>query len=296
MNADTVCLTCCRKKAEGLLEQYRVSEETRNTLLKRIDKFLADGKRIENMPAPVIMAEILSIVDEKVEIMDAYEKPKKKYNRKLISMEEAVIDDIENAEDEFLAAIQYAVTGNYIDFGAMDDVNEDLLVELLENREDVDLNVDELIKLKKELEEAEKLVYITDNAGEIVLDKVFIRVLKKLYPQLDITVIVRGFPTLNDATYEDAEDIGLTDMVNVMPNGTDVPGTPIDEIDPEVRHLIDEADLCIAKGQGNFETLHGSGRNIFYLFLCKCELLTRKFQTERFTPILNNELRIVQNA
>lgn len=296
MNADTVCLTCCRKKAEGLLEQYRVSEETRNTLLKRIDKFLADGKRIENMPAPVIMAEILSIVDEKVEIMDAYEKPKKKYNRKLISMEEAVIDDIENAEDEFLAAIQYAVTGNYIDFGAMDDVNEDLLVELLENREDVDLNVDELIKLKKELEEAEKLVYITDNAGEIVLDKVFIRVLKKLYPQLDITVIVRGFPTLNDATYEDAEDIGLTDMVNVMPNGTDVPGTPIDEIDPEVRHLIDEADLCIAKGQGNFETLHGSGRNIFYLFLCKCELFTRKFQTERFTPILNNELRIVQNA
>lgn len=231
MNADTVCLTCCRKKAEGLLEQYRVSEETRNTLLKRIDKFLADGKRIENMPAPVIMAEILSIVDEKVEIMDAYEKPKKKYNRKLISMEEA-----------------------------------------------------------------EKLVYITDNAGEIVLDKVFIRVLKKLYPQLDITVIVRGFPTLNDATYEDAEDIGLTDMVNVMPNGTDVPGTPIDEIDPEVRHLIDEADLCIAKGQGNFETLHGSGRNIFYLFLCKCELFTRKFQTERFTPILNNELRIVQNA
>ena len=296
MNADTVCLTCCRKKAEGLLEQYRVSEETRNTLLKRIDKFLADGKRIENMPAPVIMAEILSIVDEKVEIMDAYEKPKKKYNRKLISMEEAVIDDIENAEDEFLAAIQYAVTGNYIDFGAMDDVNEDLLVELLENREDVDLNVDELIKLKKELEEAEKLVYITDNAGEIVLDKVFIRVLKKLYPQLDITVIVRGFPTLNDATYEDAEDIGLTDMVNVMPNGTDVPGTPIDEIDPEVRHLIDEADLCIAKGQGNFETLHGSRRNIFYLFLCKCELFTRKFQTERFTPILNNELRIVQNA
>ena len=296
MNADTVCLTCCRKKAEGLLEQYRVSEETRNTLLKRIDKFLADGKRIENMPAPVIMAEILSIVDEKVEIMDAYEKPKKKYNRKLISMEEAVIDDIENAEDEFLAAIQYAVTGNYIDFGAMDDVNEDLLVELLENREDVDLNVDELIKLKKELKEAEKLVYITDNAGEIVLDKVFIRVLKKLYPQLDITVIVRGFPTLNDATYEDAEDIGLTDMVNVMPNGTDVPGTPIDEIDPEVRHLIDEADLCIAKGQGNFETLQGSGRNIFYLFLCKCELFTRKFQTERFTPILNNELRIVQNA
>ena len=128
------------------------------------------------------------------------------------------------------------------------------------------------------------------------MDKVFIRVLKKLYPQLDITVIVRGFPTLNDATYEDAEDIAPTDMVNVMPNGTDVPGTPIDEIDPEVRHLIDEADLCIAKGQGNFETLHGSGRNIFYLFLCKCELFTRKFQTERFTPILNNELRIVQNA
>lgn len=114
----------------------------------------------------------------------------------------------------------------------------------------MELNTDELARLKRELEEAGTLVYITDNAGEIVLDKVFIRILKKLYPQLDITVVVRGFPTLNDATYEDAEDIGLTDLVNVMPNGTDVPGTPIDEINPEVRHLIDEVDLCIAKGQG----------------------------------------------
>lgn len=295
MNADTVCLTCCRNKAEGLLEQYRVSEETRDILLKRIDKFLEKDKRIGDMPAPVMMAEILSIVDEKVGIMDAYEKPKKKYNRKLLGLEEAVIADIEKAEDEFLAAIQYAVTGNYIDFGAMDEVSEDLLGELLENRADVELDADELARLKNELEEAETLVYITDNAGEIVLDKVFIRILKKLYPQLDITVVVRGFPTLNDATYEDAEDIGLTDLVNVMPNGTDVPGTPIDEINPEVRYLIDEADLCIAKGQGNFETLHGSGRNVFYLFLCKCELFTSKFQTKRFTPVLNNELRIVQS-
>ena len=131
------------------------------------------------------------------------------------------------AEDEFLAAIQYAVTGNYIDFGAIDDVCEDMLGKLLENRADVELNTDELARLKRELEEA---------------------------------------------------------------------GTPIDEINPEVRHLIDEVDLCIAKGQGNFETLHGSGRNIFYLFLCKCELFTSKFQTERFTPVLNNELRIVQSA
>ena len=296
MNEDTVCLACCRNKAEGLLEQYGVSEETREILLKRIDKFLKKDKRTGDMPAPVMMAEILSIVDEKVGIMDAYEKPKKKYNRKLLEMEEAVIADIEKAEDEFLAAIQYAVTGNYIDFGAMDDVSEDMLGKLLENRADVELNTDELARLKRELEEAGTLVYITDNAGEIVLDKVFIRILKKLYPQLDITVVVRGFPTLNDATYEDAEDIGLTDLVNVMPNGTDVPGTPIDEINPEVRHLIDEVDLCIAKGQGNFETLHGSGRNIFYLFLCKCELFTSKFQTERFTPVLNNELRIVQSA
>lgn len=296
MNADTVCLTCCRNKAEGLLEQYRVSEETRDTLLKRIDKFLDTDKRIGDMPAPVMMAEILSIVDEKVGIMDAYEKPKKKYNHKLLEMEQKISGDIENASDEFLAAIQYAVTGNYIDFGAMDDVSEDQLGELLESRADVTLNEDELARLKNELEEAGTLVYITDNAGEIVLDKIFIRVLKRLYPQLDITVVVRGFPTLNDATYEDAEDIGLTDIVNVMLNGTDVPGTPIDEINSEVRHLIDEADLCIAKGQGNFETLHGSGRNIFYLFLCKCELFTRKFQTVRFTPVLKNELRIVQSV
>lgn len=296
MNADAECLVCCRKKAEGLLEQYRVSEETRHAILKRVDKFLQNDEKTADMSAPVMMAEILSMVDEKVGIMDAYEKPKKQYNQKLLEMEESVIDDIEEAEDEFLAAIQYAVTGNYIDFGAMDDVSEDLLGELLENRSDVELNEEELVRLRRELEEAGSLVYITDNAGEIVLDKVFIKTLLKLYPKLNVTVVVRGFPTLNDALYEDAEMIGLTDIVKVMPNGTDVPGTPIDEVDPEVRRLIDDADLCIAKGQGNFETLHGCGRNIFYLFLCKCELFTRKFQAERFTPVLKNELRIVQNA
>lgn len=295
MNADTECLACCRRKAEGLLEQYRVSEQIRHTVLGRVDQFLKSD-RIERMAAPVIMAEILSIVDEKVEIANAYEKPKEQYNQKLLGMEDAVMADIESAGDRFLAAIQYAVTGNYIDFGAMDDVREEQLAELLENRASVELDKDELNRLYQELSQAYSLVYITDNAGEIVLDKVFIKVLKQLYTHLKITVVVRGFPTLNDATYEDAESVGLTEIVRVMPNGTDVPGTPLDEVYPKIRDLMDNADLCIAKGQGNFETLHGCGMNIFYLFLCKCDLFTKKFQTERFTPVLKNELRIVQSV
>ena len=140
------------------------------------------------------------------------------------------------------------------------------------------------------------MAYITDNAGEIVLDKVFVEILKTLYPELEIGVIVRGTPVLNDATFMDAEDVGLTKIVEVISNGTDVPGTPLDEVSETALKWIESADLCIAKGQGNFETLRGCGKNIYYLFLCKCELFVRKFGVERFTPVLSNETRIIQYA
>ena len=219
-----------------------------------------------------------------------------KYNRLLLEREESLRGEIEQEPDRFQAAIQCAITGNYIDFGAMSDVNEEKLHELLSNRTEIRLDEAELAHLKQDLGQAKRLAYITDNAGEIVLDKIFISELKKLYPELEIGVIVRGFPTLNDATSADAEYVGMDREAVIISNGTDVPGTPMGEISGEARNWIDSSDLCIAKGQGNFETLRGCNRNIYYLFLCKCELFVKKFQVERFTPVLSNELRIVQYA
>lgn len=291
MKADTECLDCCKKKAESLLEQYHASEHIREAVLKETEGILrSTGEK----SAPVLMAEVLSGVEKYLAITDAYEQPKQKYNQILMERKAEIIELVEKQEDLFLAGVQCAITGNYIDFGAMSDVNEAKLNELLSNCFQISIEGQELENLRHEIICAQKLTYITDNAGEIVLDGIFLNVLKKLNPELEVTVIVRGVPVLNDATYEDAKKVGLTELVKVIPNGTDVPGTPLNEVSKEALDEIEGADLCVAKGQGNFETLRGCGKNIYYLFLCKCQLFVKKFGVERFTPVLNNEMRIVQ--
>ena len=293
MKAEQECVECCRNKVSGLLEQYHAAEEVRTVILEHTERVL--GAR-EDRSAPVLMAEVMAAAETYLNVSDSYEYPKKKYNLLLMEQEEKIRREIEGEADRFLAGIQYAVTGNYIDFGAMSDVNEGKLDELLKKRSKISLDREEIEYLRRELADAKKLVYITDNAGEIVLDKIFIEVIQTLYPGLKVGVVVRGAPVLNDATYMDAELTGLTDIAEVIPNGTDVPGTPLEELSETALSWIEGADLCIAKGQGNFETLRGCKKNIYYLFLCKCELFVRKFGVGRFTPVLSNELRLVQYA
>jgi Uncharacterized conserved protein len=125
-----------------------------------------------------------------------------------------------------------------------------------------------------------------------VLDKILLEIIKESYPELNITVVVRGKPVVNDATLEDAQMVGLTDLVRVIGNGTEVGGTYLEEIDKQVLALIQSADLIISKGQGNFETLHGCGLNIYYIFLCKCEWFVKRFKLEKFKGVFVNERNI----
>ena len=106
---------------------------------------------------------------------------------------------------------------------------------------------------------------------------------------MEITVIVRGMPVLNDAVPGDAEDVGLTDMVKVIGNGNGVAGTQRNLLSEEAEHALGGADVILSKGQGNFETIHGCGLNIYYLFLCKCEWFTKRFGMERLKGVFVNE-------
>jgi len=133
---------------------------------------------------------------------------------------------------------------------------------------------------------------LTDNCGEIVLDKLFIREIMKQYPQLKITTIVRGGAVLNDAQLEDAKQIGLTELVAVLDNGNNIAGTWLEEVALPAKQRIEEADVILAKGQANFETLRGCGLNIYYIFLCKCEMFARQFEVEKFTGMLVNEKKL----
>ena len=168
-------------------------------------------------------------------------------------------------------------------------LEQTFLTELLSTHDRFVIDEKQYREFTTDLENAKNIVYLTDNCGEIVMDKLLIKQIKKKYPDLELTVMVRGTEVINDATMEDAKQVGITDYARVIPNGSDIAGTWIEEMSEEAKAVLDGADVIISKGQGNFETLRKCGRNIYYIFLCKCDLFANTFQVPKLTGMIINE-------
>lgn len=290
MDTNLECIYCTIKKADSLFSQYERDEEKKLKFMKEVFKIVSMSEKGDT--APYLNARIMRLLNSELNLGDIYFEIKKEYNKLLISMEEEILSYIYNSEDKLLTALKYAMVGNFIDFGAMDNVDIDKLKNLIENAPKQVIDIKEYENFLAELKNAKQIVYIVDNAGEIAFDKIFIKVIKEIYSDLVIDVIVRGKPAYNDATIIDAEEVGLCNIVNVVHNGTDIPGTQLNKINIKSKEIIDNADLIIAKGQGNFETLFDCGMNIYYIFLCKCDLFTTRFNIEKFKGIFINEKNV----
>lgn len=242
---------------------------------------------------PVIIRDIDKLRIEMFGHTDDYTEIKKHFNAILLDRIDSFRSRIADAEDPLKLAMQLALVGNYIDFGVIDHVDETFLNRLLQEAESKDFEEETYRKLKEDLSGGGNLVFLTDNCGEIVMDRLLIEQIKARYPEISVSVIVRGKPAMNDATMEDAVQAGLTSMEQVdlvVGNGNDIMGTWLPEISAEAGDLISRADILIAKGQANFETLRRCGLNIYYLFLCKCDLFANMFRVPRLSGMLINDL------
>lgn len=256
--------------------------------MKRLMQIIIDAKLEDS--SPTLTPAIHQLQKEMFGmILTDYTEIKKYFNGLMMAKAEQIEKEIFFSKDPLKLALQYAMTGNYIDFGAVEHVNEEDLNKHLAYAKNISVDEAEYEALKADIKKAEKLVFLTDNCGEIVMDKLLIEELKRQNPNMDITVIVRGKEVLNDATLTDAEQIGLTKLVRVIGNGSDIAGTAMNHISEEALELMKEADLLIAKGQGNFETLQQCGLNIYYLFMCKCMMFANRFQVPQFTGMLLND-------
>ena len=189
------------------------------------------------------------------------------------------------AEDPVGAGLRLAILGNYLDFGALQGkISFEKLEEMIRDSLSMELDAAPLAQLKDDLSKAKHLLYITDNAGEIGFDRICAQQLQKAYPQLSITFCVRGGPALNDATREDAAAVGLE--FAIIDNGNDVPGTDLALMGEEARQALDKADVVIAKGMANVETMFGCGYNVYYAFLVKCQRFVELFGRPLMTPML----------
>lgn len=280
------CISCMTKIHLDKCPK-EMSEDKKREYMQKVLKVLAEAPL--NYGAPVIVRTINAIQEEMFGMKQEYAEIKKHYNQIMMEHEEQVNEKLMQSEDSVKTAIQYAMIGNYIDFGARINVNEEQLTELLNDSDRFAIDEKQYGELTEDLKKAHKLVYLTDNCGEIVMDKLLIHEIQKKYPALDITVLVRGAEVINDATMEDAVQVGLTEMARVIPNGSDIAGTWMEELSEEAKAVLEEADVIISKGQGNFETLRKCKMNIYYIFLCKCELFANTFQVPKLTGMLINE-------
>lgn len=282
------CISCFLDKHLGKYSD--APEEKRIVYMQSVLKILSEAPMYES--APEVIAKIEKLQCDMFGRNADYDNIKHHFNSLMLKREADIERMISTSDAPLESAAKYSMLGNYIDFGAMDSVDEEKLSRMLADTSMASFDEKEFANLCRDLEKGKRLVFLTDNCGEIVTDKIFIKTIKSVYPHLDITAIVRGMPVLNDATLDDAVQVGLDKEVAVIGNGSNVAGTALSKISPEALDVINNADVIISKGQGNFETLGGCGKNIYYLFLCKCHMFAKRFGVPRLTGMLINDIRM----
>lgn len=201
-------------------------------------------------------------------VEDPYRAAKDRMNRLALDLLPTLRAEVETSRDPLLMAARLAIAGNIIDMGINGNLTDADIRQAIE-KAFTEPFCGEIDTFRQALGQAQSILYLADNAGEIAFDRLLI---EKISPER-VTLVVRGRPVINDATLIDARDVGLDQVVRVIDNGSDAPGTILHDCSPEFRSLFASADLIIAKGQGNYETLNEAPEQIFFLFKVKCPLV-----------------------
>ena len=279
---NSTCIECHLRKRFALAREVGTDQQV-TAYAKRILNVIA------NADPEMDSTWLGSISDSLMQEMfgldpDRLKEEKDFSNRFVLDRLPAIQQRIANAPDPVYAGLQFAVLGNYLDFSALQgEVSFESLEAMLDSALELDLDKATYQQFCDQLAAGKKLLYLTDNAGEIVFDRVFAELLQEKYPHLQITFCVRGSAVSNDATREDAEVAGI--RFPLIDNGTAIGGTVLRFVGQELKDAMDSADVILAKGMGNTESLYGCGYNVYYGFLVKCERFMEVFDKPKLTPM-----------
>jgi len=259
------CIPCLMNQALRAARLATRSEAQIKRILDQVGQMIRDIPM--ESPPPVTARHVYRIIEKVSGNADPCRSLKKSNTAKALELYPALKEKIERSEDRLLAAIRLAIAGNVIDFG----VNQLLDIENdIDGKHQQDLAVSDYDRFKAHLAAADEILYIGDNAGESVLDRLLIEELNK-----PVRYIVRSAPIINDVTYPDAVQAGLDRVATLMDSGADAPGTVLDLCSPEFREAFDRSKMIISKGQGNFEALSETRAPVFFLLIAKCPVVAR---------------------
>lgn len=283
---DTHCLQCYLKRNLDLVRPLG-SEAQAMEFAKRLMQLYMDAPA--GVSSPWFGPQVADLLQEMYGLpIDRFREEKRLSNRFVLERLDQIRDRVRAAPDPVYAGLQFSILGNYLDFGALQgQVSFEALEQMLNKGLELELDRAVYDDLCRDLEGAKTLLYLTDNAGEIGFDRIFAEEIARRYPHLAITFCVRGQITQNDATREDAAAVDIP--FPVIDNGNRVAGTQLDQLSEEADTALNTADVVIAKGMGNTETMFGCGLNVYYAFLIKCQRFVTVFGQPMFTPMLVKE-------
>ncbi|KPK97897.1 MAG: hypothetical protein AMJ95_06815 [Omnitrophica WOR_2 bacterium SM23_72] len=268
------CIPCFFRQ---VLEGARTVQASPRQQKRIIDGFARKIPKISLESSPPEIARLGYALLKKISPnKDPYKQIRQKSNRIALRLLNRLRDKVNHSQNRLLTALELAIAGNIIDFGVKNNlkVNEEL--KRIIAHESKSIHKKSLFhyeKFKRALKEAKNILYLADNAGEVVFDRVLVEEIKKEYPDKDIYYAVKERPIINDALFEDAKVCGIDKVARIISNGTDAPGTILALCSKEFKQIYKSADMIISKGQGNFESLSQEKRPIFFLFMVKCPVV-----------------------
>ena len=281
MQFDAHCIDCLMKR------QFRLAMEQGDGRLAYL--YLRDVMRIildapEGVAAPWLAGAFSKAFEKYWPGVDAYEKLKKDSNDLILGMLPEIRSIVEGASDPLQMALKFCRTGTFLDFGILTpDIAHRALWEAISATPEEALDRDVYAALVSDLDKAKSILILGDNAGEIVFDLLLVEQLQKRFSDLAITYCVRGEKVLNDATREDAAYVGMDKLCRVIDNGSAISGTQLPYLGKQLQEVFDTADVILSKGSGNFECLAGCGKNIYYVFMCKCARVAKLLGVQNMT-------------
>lgn len=270
------CIPCFFKQALFAARAALDDEEKIKQVLDRIGELVSEIP-LHSSP-PETGREVYRIVREVTGVNDPFASLKTESIRKALSLYPSMKEVVKTSGDPLETAVRLAVAGNIIDFGADPDFELEQDIQEALRREPA---INHFDVLKNKLKGAREILYLADNAGETVFDKIFIEAIDK-----PVVYAVRERPVINDATIEDAIKSGLDEVARVISSGCDAPGVIPNRCTEEFLDLFQRADLIISKGQGNYETLSSEQRPIFYLLKAKCPVIARDLGVKKGDTVI----------
>ncbi len=265
------CLPCIVRQA---IDAARFVTDDISLQKEIISEVMTEMVTLDYEKSPPYMAYIIhELVREKSGIKDPYREVKHKFTMFGLEIYDELKEIVNESKHPLNTAIRLSIAGNIIDYGVFENISEAEVFVSINKCLEADLSIANVNNLKNDLEKANTILFLGDNAGETVLD----RFLLEEMPLEKITYVVKGSPIVNDAIMEDAKEAGLTDLLPVIDNGSNAQGTILELCSYEFNQIFNEADLIIAKGQAHYETMNDFqlGR-IYHLFQAKCNVIAEE--------------------